>query len=97
MSELSRLLPRGEEDTDLLCVEVSALGQAPVPAPMLPRVSCDGWQQQQEQQEVCRDSSADPAHEEFLTSLLAKTKAYRPLETSLQVMEDPGEREQPSY
>ncbi|CBN75581.1 cyclin A-like protein [Ectocarpus siliculosus] len=87
MSELSRLLPRGEEDTDLLCVEVSALGQAPVPATILPRVSCDGWQQQ-EKQEVFRDSSADQAHEEFLTSLLAKTNAYRPLETSWQVMED---------
>ncbi|CAM9106991.1 unnamed protein product [Ectocarpus sp. 8 AP-2014] len=87
MSELSRLLPRGEEDTDLLCVEVSALGQAPVPATMLPRVSCDGWQQQEKQQ-VFRDSSADQAHEEFLTSLLAKTNAYRPLETSWQVMED---------
>ncbi|CAM9875610.1 unnamed protein product [Ectocarpus sp. 6 AP-2014] len=87
MSELSRLLPRGEEDTDLLCVEVSALGQAPVPATMLPRVPCAGWQQQ-EKQEVFRDSSADQAHEEFLTSLLAKTNAYRPLETSWQVMED---------
>ncbi|CAM9142303.1 unnamed protein product [Ectocarpus sp. 4 AP-2014] len=87
MSELSRLLPRGEEDTDLLCVEVSALGQAPVPAIMLPRVSCDGWHQQ-EKQEVFRVSCADQAHEEFLTSLLAKTNAYRPLETSWQVMED---------
>ncbi|CAB1108162.1 unnamed protein product [Ectocarpus sp. CCAP 1310/34] len=87
MSELSRLLPRGEEDTDLLCVEVSALGQAPVPATRLPRVSCDGWQLQ-EKQEVFRDGSADQAHEEFLTSLLAKTNAYRPLETSWQVMED---------
>ncbi|CAM9967181.1 unnamed protein product, partial [Ectocarpus sp. 13 AM-2016] len=87
MSELRCLLPRGGEDTDLLCVEVSALGQAPVPATMLPRVSCDGWQQQ-EKQEVFRDSSADQAHEEFLTSLLAKTNAYRPLETSWQVMEN---------
>lgn len=93
MSEFGRLLPRGE-DTDLLCVEVSALAQATVPA-ALPRVSCDGWQQEQEQEQRPEKrfplSSADQAHEDFLTSMLLKTDAYRPLHTSLRCMEDPGE------
>lgn len=96
MTEFGRLLPRGE-DTDLLCVEVSALAQATVP-PALPRVSCDGWQQEKEQEQVQREeekrlplSSADQAHEDFLTSMLLKTEAYRPLHTSMRCMEDPGE------
>lgn len=94
-------LPRGE-DTDLLCVEVSALGQAaaaPMPA-ALPKVSRSGWQQQQQQQHEEAEeeqlknlpmSSADQAHEDFLTSMLLKTDAYCPLQTSLLCMEDPGE------
>lgn len=94
-------LPRGE-DTDLLCVEVSAMGQAPMPAP-LPKVSRSGWQQQQQQHEEVEEaqpprnlpmSSADQAHEDFLTSTLLKTDAYRPLQTSLLCMEDPGEKRQ---
>eukprot|EP00752_Nemacystus_decipiens_P018470 g16560.t1 len=85
--------PRGE-DTDLLCVEVSALGQAPMPA-ALPKVSHSAWQQQQREEaeeERQRDlpmSGADQAHEDFLASMLLKTDAYRPLQTSLLCMEDP--------
>ncbi|CAM9724731.1 unnamed protein product, partial [Scytosiphon promiscuus] len=87
MSDVGRLLPVAPEDQDLLCVEVSALGQAPMPG-ALPRVSCDRWQQQEE--EVFPMSGADQAHEDFLNSLLLKTDAYRPLQTSLRCMEDPG-------
>eukprot|EP00903_Cladosiphon_okamuranus_P013742 g12793.t1 len=99
MTEFGRL-PRGEE-TDLLCVEVSALGQAPMPAAAaLPKMSRGGWQQQEQQQQKHEEeeeeerrevpmSGADQAHEDFLTSMLLRTDAYRPLQTSLLCMEDP--------
>ena len=73
------------EDTDLLCVEVSALG---APPPTLPRVAFGVWQ---ELPPACTMSSSEQTHEDFLKSLLLKTDVYRPLKTSLRYMEDPRE------
>lgn len=82
MSEFGRGV--GGEDTDLLCVEVSALG-AP---PSLPWVACEVLQ---ELPPGCTMGSANQPHEDFLKSLLLKTDAYRPLHAGLRFMEDPGE------
>lgn len=91
-------MPVGGDDTDLLCVEVSALAQqAPTMQAPVQEVSCNGWQQKQQQQQqgeeegVFLTSSADQAHKDLLTSVLVKVEEYRPLQTSLRCMEDPGE------
>lgn len=73
----------GGEDTDLLCVEVSALGAPPT----LPRVAFGVWQ---ELPPACTMSSTEQTHEDFLKSLLLKTDVYRPLQASLRYMEDPS-------
>lgn len=82
MSEFRR--SRGGEETDLLCVEVSALGSPSA----LPRVSCEPWQELPSPRTM---SKADHAHEDFLRSLLLKTDAYRPRQASLPCMENLGE------
>lgn len=73
----------GGDDTDLLCVEVSALGAPPT----LPRVAFGVWQ---ELPPACTMSSTEQTHEDFLKSLLLKTDVYRPLQASLRYMEDPS-------
>lgn len=72
--------PRRGEDTDLLCVEVSAFGTASNTA--LPKVPCDGHEAAPRQ---------DHAQEEFLRSLLLKMDTYRPRQSSFACMENQGE------
>ena len=74
----------GGEDTDLLCVEVSALGAPPT----LPRVAFGVWQ---ELPPACTMSSTEQTHEDFLKSLLLKTDVYRPVQRHLRFMEDASE------
>lgn len=86
---------RYAEDTDLLCVEVSALGATAVTAPsvavlptrpVLPLLcgsSGCGWQSPPL-------AGTDTTQEEFLRSLLLKTDAYRPRQESLACMENEG-------
>lgn len=74
---------RAGEDTDLLCVEVSALGAA-VPAPCaLPKENCGGQE--------TPSCTADQTKEEFLRSLLLKTDTYRPQQSSLAYMDNKGD------
>lgn len=82
----------GAEDPDLLCVEVSALGAAPPTA--VPHVGCDkAWPRELPLPDACGMSVADQTREDFLRSLLLKTDAYRPRQSSLPLMEDSeGER-----
>lgn len=76
------------EDTDLLCVEVSSTGGV---SSTLPRVSCGGGWHQFPSTVARTISSTDHAQEDFLSSLLLKTDAYRPREQSLTRMEDAGD------
>lgn len=71
---------RRGEDTDLFCVEVSALGA--VPGTTVHREGMKGRE---------LPPRKDYAQEEFLRSLLLKTEAYRPRQSSLPCMENRGE------
>lgn len=72
--------PRRGEDTDLLCVEISALGGAS--ACTLPKAQCGG------KEPALRP---DRTQEEFLRSLLTKTEVYRPRQASFSFMGNEGE------
>lgn len=76
------------DDTDLLCVEVSGLGAG---SSTLPRVSCGGGWHQFPSTVARTISSTDHTQEDFLSSLLLKTDAYRPRQQSLTRMQDTGD------
>lgn len=76
------------DDTDLLCVEVSGLGAG---SSTLPRVSCGGGWHQFPSTVARTISSTDHTQEDFLSSLLLKTDAYRPRQQSLERMQDTGD------
>lgn len=67
---------RGGEDTDLRCVEVSALGAST----SLPQASCEHWTEPASPR--C-ENSQDQTTEDFLAALLLKTDTYRPRQESL--------------
>lgn len=95
MSDLA-YVGRPGEDTDLLCVEVAALGAAvtapssvgTVPPKTVTPSLCGkggGWQ-------TPPLHETDTTQEEFLRALLLKTDAYRPRHESLRCMENEGLR-----
>lgn len=67
---------RGREDTDLRCVEVSALGTSTA----LPQACREHWEEPASPR--CENSQEQTA-EEFLAALLLKTDTYRPRQESL--------------